>query len=310
MSKHSLGAYRIIVLIRSGRTLMVEGVSDRTVVGRLLVDMDSSVAVARPVVDTPDIIEDALLTGLGNREKVLAIAEACEADPGKFRAVVDREWEGVDAENLTWTFSPNDVYADGKLSKTKGHSSENYFLEHQFVTSFLRRQYALALAPGVLRLIEDSFDSVRRLALAYSLAAREAGVVTRIGGLLQRRHIVNQDARFALNSSFSEDLQERGVAALTSNSFMSSVSSRLDALEAGAGSGDILKWGPHGHLGFEVVWCCVAFILQQSGCEEMISEQVERGFVSDKLKHCADYLASSTHDRFPLCQLTSWLAAA
>jgi hypothetical protein len=310
MSKHSLGAYKILLRMRTARTLLVEGESDKNVMLRILLEhaVENRSIVDRPAIDTPSLLSDAVLFGLGHKQQVELIADTIPSDQDKFMALVDREWEAFDVEALQMS-DIEDEYPSPNETKhrTFGHSIENYFFESSTLLSLLRRQLANQMTPEILRFINEHFAGICSLALAYSIAAKELLIISRLSGLLSRRHITLCDSHFWLNEEFSKCLERRGVLPEIAEEFILSERFIQQKIAEQAVAIGTMKWASHGHLGNEAIWCCVAKILELSGVEADACEKIERGMQVDKLKHGADALANSENERRPLDWLARWL---
>lgn len=310
MSKHSLGAYRIVLRMRTARTLLVEGDSDKIVMQRLLLEypVEERLIVDRPAIDTPDLLSDEKLSGLGNKEKVELIADTLPLDHNKFMALVDREWEAFDTEALQMSAVEHEYLNPSHTKiKTFGHSIENYFFEPSTLLSLLRRQFAGHLTPGVLRLVEEQFSIACALALSYSLAAKELQLISRLSGLISRHHIKLQSSDFELDENFAPFLIGRGISRESAENFLAATKAFQKKIREHSLPIQVMKWASHGHLGNEALWSCVAKTLEISGVERGACEQVERGMQADKLKHGADTLAISKDERRPLDWLAQWL---
>ncbi len=311
MSRHSLGAYRILLKMRSVKTLLVEGDDDKAVMHRLIHELTPDGATTNwpAVIDTPNLLADERLAGLGNRAKVELIATECAAHAtDKFFALIDREWDGFDVESFT-THPPVErvLMPGGYLAKTFGHSIENYFIDAAIFMSFLRRHFAGRISPGALRLIEDHFIDSCTFALAYSLAANQLQIVSRIGGALRRSHVQYAESSFSIEADFQNTLNRRGVSADRARNFAATVATIQQDIRDKRAPLDLLKWGCHGHLGLECVWVCIAHSFEALGCDRDLCDRIEGGLNDDKLKHGADALATGGFERWPLDQLANWL---
>jgi hypothetical protein len=195
----------------------------------------------------------------------------------------------------------------GGIVKTYGHSIENYFFDAEGFKIFLSRQFAPHLTAGTLRLVQERFEDMCRLALAYSLAARELQVITRIEELLGRRDLTVSAERIELAPGFEARLISRGVTAEVAAQFTEAVARYGQAVHDAQVTATTLKWASHGHLGSHVLWTCIAKVLEMLGIEQSACEQVERGMRPEKLRHGADVLASGDAEQRPLNWLVRWL---
>lgn len=304
MSAHSLGAYRIVVKMRSAKTLLVEGVSDKTVMHRLLLNHEGS---SQPVIDTPDLLRDERLTGLGNRTKVqLAATEI--GDCSKFLALTDREWDEFDDA----TYSHHHLQHPPQIGcprtvTTLGHSMENYFADEETFVSYLCRVHAGDITRGVVRLVREQFVDSARLGLAFSLAARDLHLLSSLDGLPKRDDISVDSTGFALKESFAQALMSRRVEAEIAQRFVVLVADYRARINSVSLDASVAKWALHGHAGCQMAWSCIALLLQEAGVSDDVCEQVERGRAKEKLLHGADRLAANEDEGRPLHWIARWL---
>lgn len=310
MSKHSLSAYRIVLRMRTARTLLVEGDTDKTVIQRLLLEQpaEERPISSRPVIDTPTLLSDEALSGLGHKDQVKLIAESCASDASRFMALIDREWEDFNSNSMELTVHDHEYRAmTTTLVKTFGHSIENYFFDSSIFTSLLCRQFPGDMNNGIRRLIRELFPKACELALIYSLTAKDMQLISRLTGLISRRHIELEENRFTINEIFFRDLQGRSAEIEQVASFSTRLNDIQTKVTNRSPDSTTTKWANHGHLGGEAIWACIAKVLERSGVSNDICDQVERGMRNDKLKHGADIIAAGPHERRPLEWLARWL---
>lgn len=174
-STYSPRAYRVAVEIRSAKTLMVEGVSDRRIILRSCASKVNSHKV-KFVIDTAQIIEATEGQKVGNKEKVLQTFELLR-ESGRFGVFVDREWDGLtDPVSGVWhPFTPANTGEEPKFL-TSGHSIENYSftleLYHQAILSTCYDSVGDHSMPD----LESSFQPALDMALAFSKVFRELGI--------------------------------------------------------------------------------------------------------------------------------------
>src|SRR5690242_20019632 len=100
MTPYSLAAYKLAINLRSSKTILVEGSTDKKVLKRLFLQhqLDHSVKV-NCLIDEISIISDEMLSGKGNKEKIELVAAELKSQATKLNWLVDREWEGIDLDN-------------------------------------------------------------------------------------------------------------------------------------------------------------------------------------------------------------------
>ena len=312
MSGHSLGAYKILLRMRSARTVLVEGESDKLVLQRLITDFydDTSGQRISPVIDTPSLFRDEQVSGLGNRDKVILATEKCDPPPTQFRALIDREWDAFDEDRYSLEEFENEYDDDSLITlRTYGHSIENYFIDLSTIISLLKRSFSSQLRPGLLRLLEEGYPEALRFALAFSLAVKKNQLIGKLSHLLSRSHLeIRGDAFHVSANSFSTALSLREIDEDAQRQLVTDIEDFIASISGAAPSTATMKWASHGHLGHHAIWCCMAYLMEGAGCDKGACDTVERGMRAEKLVHAADTLALSQLEKRPLDWLARWLS--
>jgi hypothetical protein len=303
--KYSLPGYKIAVKRRSAKTLLVEGVDDQKILQRLMAARDDGTTAAdqRPVVDHAHLVEDPVLSGLGNRRKVIEVSREADIKSSKFLALVDREWDGFD--DSTFDFAPQYGPSEYLLERTKGHSVENYFFAPEFFTDYLLREHPEHITHALRAAIKERFPQMVWLATHISLAAREAELLGAICPSISNTHVRVENAAFCLDTAgIAAALTKQGCDVAKVLRFVNAFT-RLDATPQPASYGG--RWVAHGHVGSSTIWSCVGALALELGCSPQTAQTIAVGFLDHKLRAFAHLLAeSAAAEKSPLDKLAAW----
>ena len=304
MSAYSnIGAYGLAITLRSAKTILVEGQTDKRILSRMILQrhLEKNTTKQTCVIDECAIVgSDARLAGKGSKEKVEGIASALGHLSGKLNWLVDREWEGIDVEQPS-AFSTLPSAEWGW--RTKGHSIENYWLREHVLRDYLKMCLGAELPAIFFVQLSERFEFMVRLAAAYSFAARRLNVITRAGELIQSTDISWTGARYETTQTLNMKLEARGLSVdLNAEVHIELNKPRLQESPHG-----VLQWLCHGHLGEEMVRACTANLSADLGVARVIIERIERGAKAEKLAHDAGCLAClDGHAIEPLADLVDW----
>lgn len=309
---YSVNGYINATLRRSSKTLLVEGITDKIALHRLALERFPT-SDATITIDHAGMLDDPLVSGMGNKAKVLyirATADALQASIPKLQSVLasltDREWDGLSFNGLDLA-KPWSPPAQGEnLFITHGHSIENYNFDIECVSEYLKFAFPQNTSPALLGLLKDRFCSMLALAAAFSLVAKDCASLTRCCGLLTIVHVRFFNNRYYLDQSFVPASQARGVvnpAVLTAD-----VNNAIDARWAWLSGSDEVRWLAHGHLGTEVLWACVGDCAKQSGVSAEAVEQIAHGHKNERQRFFVDWLSKTdAAKRVPLDVTVDWL---
>lgn len=298
----SINSYLLAVKLRSAKTILVEGPYDKKVLSRVFLEHHIS-GGANPefLIDDASIVNDKeRMTGLGHKDKVLMLGGEI-GESQRFTFLVDREWDG-------WSFVP-ELQDNAEVNRavgfvTKGHSIENYWFLENALVEYLKSMYSEHLGVDFFNELNVRFNSFIRFSAAYSLAAKDANIITRCGGLLKASHIEWSGAEYNLDQSILTCLQARGVTA----NIITLLEQKYKLIHEA--TPDTLQWLSHGHLGEESLRCCSAHLAISHGASGAVVEAIERGGKLDKLAFDATYIAQLPSDSIdPLDKLISWVGA-
>jgi hypothetical protein len=305
MSGYSIEGYGVALALRSAKTILVEGPSDKRVLTRLILQHDLRKGrKSRFVIDEVALVSnDTKLTSKGSKEKVEIVATKLEKLSSKLNWLVDREWEGIDLEADPMNFPPEEPLVWGR--RTKGHSIENYWFRDKFLCDYLKMFFGEDLDADYFVNLSARFESIVRIAAAYSFASKRLGTLSRSIGLVKAAHLHWTGNQYVADASLSRSLHGRGC----SEDLAGAVNAELERKSIQGASVAVLQWLCHGHLGEEMIRACAANLAAASGCTPGTVEAIERGARAEKIAHDADRLAELGMEHAePLGDLISWLA--
>lgn len=306
---YSLGAYILAVLARSSKTVLVEGLSDIVVLSGFKLAMERATSTAvKVVIDDVSLVNDVSLSGLGNRERVRAVAQSFSAIP-KFSALIDREWDGFDWEDPSNYMAAALRDETARTWWTKGHSIENYLFDLLPIQDILARKYAEHMSQALLERLQAALGNALELAFCFSWAAKKAAVIERSAGIVTRTCINRSvDGRLEFNFDELERIYSaRGVLPVAWAIFRAEYDRAFQLCARGAVSLEHCKWLAHGHLGERIIWVCLSFIMQENGCPDEICAQIETGMKDDKLRAGVHFLVGTDQCfKAPLGEVIEW----
>ncbi|UVM07118.1 hypothetical protein [Pseudomonas laurylsulfatiphila] len=309
---YSANGYISAILRRSGKTVLVEGVSDKAVFHRLMVESHSDFD-GQNHVDHAGIFDDETMAGLGNKAKIAKLLESINSliqhHPrlGEvFSSLTDREWDDLDISpagmNGQWAPPAQPI----PHFITIGHSIENYFLDAEAVIAYLKFMFSENLTPAYTATIRGSFGAINSLAVSYSLCAKNKGCITRCDGLLDHLSIDIKDEKYYFNSSLAEKMAARNID--NAHDLVAEINEAVDTVWSNTTYSEPAKWLLHGHLGGEVIWSCVARNAREYGVTEEVISQISHGYQRERERFLADWLSKIDPQlRTPLDSAVAWL---
>lgn len=272
---YSMGGYRLALLIKTNKTIIVEGRDDKDLFVRYKCECPQGCGFD---IDTSDIISDDALSGLGAKAKIDAFLEGLgPQDPAraKLRAFVDREWERMVDEHTNDPLPWAPLTGSEFRITTSGHSLENYGFSSAFVISYLRH-FGEGIANEILiKRVEELFPSLVQFAAAVSEVARRRSIIKRCKDMFDIDDIFISGNRFYLNANFSVKLGGRGV--VDASTFVSEVRSSYENRWISTPYCDEAKYHVHGHLGEDIIWSGVGRIVQDLGFERSVCQSLTWG---------------------------------
>jgi len=310
---YSVNGYINAVLQRTSPTLLVEGITDKGAMHRLVAERTLP-AGHQYSIDHSAIFDDASLHGQGAKAKVLHVTSEVNRLTQRFAKLssvfanlVDREWDGLAPDPKSavegWTQPQQSVNS----FVTIGHSIENYHFHPDCFVDYLRFGFAEHFSAEVDASVRRLFGSAVALAGAVSCQARDSQCLTRLSGLIGSSHIeLTPAGTFYLASNLVGPLSIR--CGLDAAAFVAQVNSAVDSHWADLARHHNSRWVLHGHVGSEVIWACVGLAAISTGVPADIGEQIARGFQLERQRCWLTWLSRVSPElRTPLDQAVNWL---
>lgn len=309
---YSLNGYVNAVLRRSCKTFLVEGPSDKIYLHRIEHEKFPDCA-GTSVIDHAGMLDDVGLSGLGNKAKVEALqahadnlASTLPRLSNVLATLTDREWDGVAINSCVPFPDWRSPIQRSQRFVTLGHSIENYIFDSKCVVEFLKYLLPGEITASILDEVESRFDSILLLAAVVSIKIRDAGCLGRAEGMVRLADIQFEDDRFYLAENFGSSCAGRQISC--ASSIVSDVNSAVDFVWSDLFRKDYTKWLPHGHLGDDIIWACVARTALDKGISSNIAREIETGYKGEKSRFKAQWLSTVAEEkRIPLDQAVAWL---
>lgn len=302
-------------LRRKGKTLLVEGVSDKTVMHRFCADIDDDSIY---VIDHAGLLSSEELKGLGNREKIIRVRDAMEALLPRIprladtlAILVDREWDGLPEgeRRLSENWSEPEQIVPNYF--TLGHSIENYSFRCDHMIEYLKMKFSTVVSPGLLRVIKEEFNTFLVFASCVSLAIQEHSQLKRAAGALRYLHVNISSSSVELLPSFADVLIAREIDAGDALNIVNRANSLFSTHQESLVARCDVKWLPHGHVGEDAVWACIAACAHRVGLPHQVCEDIASGAKLERQKFMASLMAKEQdEDIRPLRDVANWLAVS
>ncbi|MDD2032120.1 DUF4435 domain-containing protein [Pseudomonas sp. 39167] len=296
-SYSSVSAYLLAVRLRSNKTLLVEGISDKKVLSHFILKKNHiDNVLASYCIDDASLVDDKTLGPIGAREKIKNIAN--RRLPDNFRCLIDREWDGLNTTNFEYegALFPESTFV------TRGHSIENYWFTPGSFINFIIHTHPANVSAEYLRKIESHYIAILQFSAAYSLACKNLSIVTRANEMLSSENIVLNNAVFTASSCLDAKIALRGQHCNlfeTTNSLLA----QTKQFEQ-----DKLQWICHGHLGEQAIRACIGKLAQIEGYDSATIESIEFGFKIEKLKLDSEHVTTLPEgSATPLNQVLHWI---
>ncbi len=310
--KYSVRGYLNAALRRGGRTLLVEGPSDKAVLHRLIAERTPSLH-EHPTIDHAGILEEDCLSGLGNKARVVAVQQSLDllsvAVPNaseKLATLTDREWDGM---NICG-FAPDPEWLPPIQSENKfitlGHSIENYNFESECLKEYIRFHFAEYATDGLFSALDARVPALLVLAAVLSLKLRDESQLSRVGGMVDPSHLRWTNERYYLDDVFSSACAARSL--ICADTIVSSVNGGVDKVWNKLHGAHTTKWLPHGHIGTDVLWAGAGHVAYSFGFPANLVGELARGGKKQRELFQAQWLSKEVSSkREPLDATLDWL---
>jgi hypothetical protein len=313
--QYSASGYPSAVTLRSKRTILVEGPSDKGIVTKLFMTLRrlQRASTDNLVIDTAQDVPDA--SG-GNRARVEAM-HATVGGSAKFAAFVDREFRNFDMQTVD-DHAPRHAEIPNYLFWTRGHSIENYFSDSDFVIACLEQHYPEHLPERYSQVVSNAFPSILRSAASITLALEPNDPAALPSDRLSRVSSIKQldlwrvlpDGSVEIDvAAFEAALTGRGFSQLQATAFSQRQAAFISILQRKDLS--VSKWICHGHLADSHVWSALGALLQHGGMESRYATQIAWGNRQAQGRTVADHwsISCAADEGEPPAALINWLCA-
>lgn len=309
---YSLNGFLNAAMLRSNRTVLVEGPSDKHAMHKIELERFPSKAGASTI-DHAGILDDPVLAGLGNKLKVQAVgARADELAQHRPRianmlaTLTDREWDGI----AFVSHMPSPAWGPPSQQKnrfvTTGHSIENYSFDCECVTEFLKYAFPEYVTAELLVEIKSKFCAMLVFATVVSLKIRDDACIGRANGMVSLSHIEMKNDRFYLDSSFGEACALRDIP--SHGSIVVEANLAIDAAWADLHDQMFTQWLPHGHIGEELLWSGVGKVAHAQGISLEVVKEIAHGHKKERERFKTQWLSKAAQQkRTPLDEVVEWL---
>lgn len=297
----SLASYVLAVRLRSAKTVLVEGKTDKKILSRIILEhVEQSGGAPSYLIDDVSIVNDSSqLAGMGNKDKLLQVGEVVGGAGDKFKCLADREWDGWDLGSIPKQLNLPDL-SFGYF--TKGHSIENYWFLESALTAFLKNAHPEHLSIKFFEALKSRFEEMLRFSASFSLAMKDAQVIVKSADLLNCSHVIWNGESYLLREGFQTALKCRGVQCEVYELW----GNRHQALKYA--DSETLQWLCHGHLGEEAIRSCTAHLAAEFNMSRAVVDQIERGSKAEKMSHDASHISKLSRQSIdPLDKLVDWV---
>ena len=299
------------ILRRTGKTLLIEGVTDKTILNR--VRLESNNPMQNGSIDCVEIITDPLLSRSGNKVKIKNIEAHLQglSEPTKQKAIekfscfIDREWDGVNiSTGIPHSWTP--PLQNSGTYTTSGHSIENYLFSPESVSNQIKSLFPNHVTKEYLNLIDDRFHKIIALSTAYSISIQNYAQIKRADGLINRFHIKWNGQYYELVSKFDIDASKReivdpAIIRQKTNSLAADYIRNYASHIPG-------QWICHGHLGEQMIWACIANQALELSISDNHAREIERSTKENRIRCAADQFCKlPPANREPIDSVISWL---
>ncbi|WP_350025810.1 DUF4435 domain-containing protein [Pseudomonas fulva] len=296
-SYSSIASYLLAVKLRTKKTLLVEGATDKKIISHFILKKNFTQNTSSDYcIDDASLVDDKTIGPIGAKQKILNIASKLNVE--KFRCLVDREWDGFE----TSSFKYKKIGHQSNTYVTKGHSIENYWFTSDSFILFIIHTHPTLVSEHYLQAVSDNYVAILQFSAAYSLACRDYAILTRADEMISYENLDWENNQFKAKKCIDTKITERGLSCDLSgkvNEYLS-FTTKLDEAT--------LQWMCHGHLGEQAIRACIGRLALQAGYEHSTIKSITHGFKTEKLKLDADHVTSLPEERCaPLPAVLEWI---
>ena len=309
---YSINGYLNAALRRSGRTMLVEGPSDKALLHRLIANRLPNFNSAA-VIDHAGIIDDPILSGLGNKARVVHIKNSAqnlsattEKITSKFGTLTDREWDGLTIKS----YAPDPEWHPPMQMEnnfiTLGHSIENYNFDIDYIKEYLKFSFPENISDNLLIALNNHFNAILVFASVLSFKLKDESILSRGTGLISPNHLKLENGHIYLLQGFEQACTARQINC--ARTIVQDVNSGIDLAWNKLHACEATKWLPHGHVGSDAIWVGVAHIAGLNGFPQDLLSELARGNKKHRELFQAQWLShEQIEKRAPLDASLDWL---
>jgi hypothetical protein len=292
MSRYSLAAYYVRLLVTGKKVLLVEGPEDKGAFQRIITDVTKGdrAILGSIDVDSADMLEAPDQPGLGNRQKVEEISAGARVRGLHHKLVgfVDREFRGFVCGNVVEDLVPDHV-VEGGLVWSRGHSIENYCFDFGVLREPLRIFTTTAEFDRTLAMFEGKFMPALLVACAASLAGKDVGFLDPIRASITWKLIQVKKTEVSIDPGAWREvlLKKIKLSVAVVDEFLNRFAHWREIL-AGVDP-NVIRWLCHGHIGFVTLWATYAScVFEVTGHNEGDTSKVLSAPESVRFYACVD----------------------
>ncbi|MBW8356726.1 MAG: hypothetical protein K0M54_23175 [Pseudomonas sp.] len=293
----SISSYLLAVKLRSNKTILVEGTSDKKILSHYILRKNHSENISSDYcIDDASLIDDKNLGPIGAKEKIQCVAGRSSSD--NFRCLIDREWDGLNTASLEY----NSIPTPDNTFITKGHSIENYWFTSASFIEFIIHTHHANVTTTYLQKIQNLYINILHFAAAYSLACKNLSIVSRAAEMISHENILLTGNTFHASKCIDQKIASRGFSCSLSDTINNLL------LQTANIETNKLQWICHGHLGEQAIRSCIGRLAQLEGYNSQTIESIEFGYKLEKLKLDSHHITALPEEvSEPLNKVLNWV---
>lgn len=297
MTQYSASGYAIAVKLRTQKTLLVEGHSDKFFLERLIAEKIEPEKEKKCLIDTAEIIKSDIENNIvSNKQKVIYSSNLIN-NRKKFKWLVDREWDNINILDLSDLKEPPD---DENL--TKGHSIENYLFTENSILNYVKNHHFEKINSTIINQIVERFKQTLIFSLCFSLVAKDTNQITKVDGILSFNFLEWKNQKWILNSDFDRNLISRNGIGISEKINEMQKDNNIKSIGI-----NLSQWLIHGHIGEHCIRSCLAKIFNENGISSEICLDIERGHKKEKMRTDASFLCKIPEEGIsPINKIIDW----
>lgn len=256
----SESGYRTALKIRTSKTILVEGTTEKELLNRLILDLpETNVSY---VIDTASLLSGDGYNCLGNKKKIEKTIKNIDHEywqEKRFAVLMDREWDDLVDKNGNFLKWKKKLTSKDGIFYTEGHSIENYSFNIEYIISYIK--YCGGNLPNLKleKKVRETFSSILSLSLAFSHEVWRHKCINKMYGVVKLSDVGLVDNKLCLMSNVDEEILKRNIN--LPSSFVSDVNNKSIEYSKLIDDSDLYRY-IHGHLGECIILACVAALIR------------------------------------------------